>query len=107
MGHYYHISSKIANFRDQAQSTMKIALASPSFPKSITDGLQWLEKLVIEAAAQQAEIICFPESFLPGYPYPEFSVEKATAQQLQVALDTACKIASANNIAIILPMDWY
>jgi predicted amidohydrolase len=86
---------------------MKIALASPTFPKSIENGLQWLEKLVQEAAAQQTEIICFPESFIPGYPYPEFNVEKATPIQLETALTTARQIAVTHQIAIILPMDWY
>lgn len=86
---------------------MKIALASPSFPSSITDGLQQLEKLTKDASAKKAEIICFPESFIPGYPYAEFNVEKATEQQLQDALTKAQQIAADNRIAVILPMDWY
>ena len=86
---------------------MKIALASPPFPKSVADGLQSLKKLTQEAAAQQAEIICFPESFIPGYPYGEFDVKKCSPEWLQSALKEAQAIATENNIAIILPMDWY
>jgi predicted amidohydrolase len=86
---------------------MKIALASPPFPKSVNDGLQWLRKLTKEAATQQAEIICFPESFIPGYPYPEFEIEKCTPERLQYVLKEAQTIAADNNIAMILPMDWY
>lgn len=86
---------------------MKIALASPSFPNSIADGLQSLEKLTKEASAKKADIICFPESFIPGYPYPEFNVQKPNEQQLQDALKKAQQIAADNQIAIILPMDWY
>ncbi|MFD0750546.1 carbon-nitrogen hydrolase family protein [Mucilaginibacter calamicampi] len=86
---------------------MKIALASPPFPKSLSDGLDSLKDLTQKAAAQQAEIICFPESFLPGYPYEEFNVEKCSPETLQLALETAQGIAADNNIAIILPMDWY
>lgn len=86
---------------------MKIALASPPFPKSINDGLLQVEMLVKDAAAQQAEIICFPESYIPGYPAPEFEVEKSTPENLQSALQKACVIAKENSIAIILPMDWY
>jgi 5-aminopentanamidase len=86
---------------------MKIAIASPAFPKSIADGLSQLEKLVKEAAAQQAEIICFPESYIPGYPLEEFKVEVGTPEKLQHALDKTSKIAKENNIAIILPMDWH
>ena len=86
---------------------MKIALASPPFPNSISDGLAQIEKLVKEAAAQESEIICFPESYIPGYPAKEFEVEKSTPENLQAALDKACVIAKENSIAIILPMDWY
>jgi len=86
---------------------MKVAIASPPFPKSIDDGLFQLEKLVKEAAAQHADIICFPESYIPGYPLEEFEVETASPENMPAALDKACKIAAENNIAIILPMDWY
>ena len=86
---------------------MKIALASPTFPKSLNDALQQVESLTIDAAAQQAEIICFPESYLPGYPAIEYDVPQASQQELQQALDKVCQIAADNNIAIIIPMDWY
>ncbi len=86
---------------------MKIAVASPPIPQSLNDGLFWLEKLTAQASAAQAAIICFPESFLPGYPgmpYPPQDREKTV---LKEALQQACKIASTQKIAIILPMDWY
>jgi len=86
---------------------MKIAIASPTFPKSIADGLSQLEKLVKDAAEQQAEIICFPESYIPGYPLPEYVIEEGSAEKMEAALDKACVIAVENHIAIILPMDWY
>jgi predicted amidohydrolase len=86
---------------------MKIAIASPPMPESISDGLYWLEKLVKEAAEKGAEIICFPESYIPGYPLPEYHVEERSPEKMRMALDKACKIAAENHIAIILPMDWY
>lgn len=86
---------------------MKIAIASPAFPTSIQNGLAQLEELVKDAVSQQAEIICFPESYIPGYPAEEFNVEKATKENMQAALQQSCDIAKKNCIAIILPMDWY
>ncbi len=86
---------------------MKIALASPPFPTSIGDGLIYIEKFVKDAAQKQAEIICFPESYIPGYPAAEFNVEKSTPENLQAALEKACAIAKENSIAIILPMDLF
>jgi predicted amidohydrolase len=86
---------------------MKIALASPALTKTVNEGLSQLEDLAKEAAEKKVAIICFPESFIPGYPTTENKVEKATADYLQNALQKACAIAAKNSIAIILPMDWY
>ena len=86
---------------------MKIALASPTLTKTIAEGLSQLENLAKEAADQEAVIVCFPESFIPGYPSTENKVEKATADDLQNALQKACAIAAKNSTTIILPMDWH
>jgi predicted amidohydrolase len=86
---------------------MKIALASPEIPGSIKEGLQQLDALAKDAAAQQAQAICFPESYIPGYPTSEFLLEKSTPENMQAALDEACSIAKKHSITIILPMDWY
>lgn len=86
---------------------MKIAVASPPFPKSINDGLYWLDKLAKEAAEGKAEIICFPESYLPGYPGMGYTEEDRSEFALNAALDSACQLAAEHHIAIILPMDWY
>ena len=86
---------------------MKIALASPEIPGSIKEGLQQLDALAKDAAAQQAQVICFPESYIPSYPTAEFSIEKSTPENMQAALDEAGVIAKKHSIAVILPMDWY
>ncbi|HEX2628861.1 MAG TPA: carbon-nitrogen hydrolase family protein [Chitinophagaceae bacterium] len=84
---------------------MKIALASPPFPSWLDNGLQILENMVREAAAQQAIIVCFPESFLPGYPGMGYAPEDREASALESALKKACAIAAEYSIAIVLPMD--
>jgi predicted amidohydrolase len=86
---------------------MKIALASPPFPKSIDNGLSQVARLIEDAVNEKAEIICFPESYIPGYRGEEFKVKKASPGELQSALDKACAMAAKHSIAVILPMDWY
>ncbi|AYL99452.1 carbon-nitrogen hydrolase family protein [Mucilaginibacter celer] len=86
---------------------MKIAIASPPFPKSIADGLEQAEKLVREAARREAVIICFPESYIPGYPGMIAEPEEKSPEVLQGALDEVCAMAVRHNIAIVMPMDWY
>ena len=86
---------------------MKIALASPLHPTSIEQAIAQLRQLVEAAAKQEAVIICFPETYIPGYPLDIKSTEKISAAVLQDALQKVCAIAKEHSIAIILPMDWH
>lgn len=86
---------------------MTIALASPTFPLSIDDGLTQIKEMVSDAASQGAKIVCFPESFIPGCPLGDLKMLKASQPDLQNALDGACTIAKQYHTAIILPMDWF
>ncbi|WP_114937039.1 carbon-nitrogen hydrolase family protein [Mucilaginibacter endophyticus] len=86
---------------------MKVAIATPPFPKSINDGLNQAEKLIKDAAAQDAQVICFPESYIPGYPGMIAEPEATSPAMLQQALDEVRRIAVENKIAVIMPMDWY
>ena len=86
---------------------MIISLASPPLPATIAEGLHWLQVLVKESVGQQAEIVCFPESFIPGYPFGQHTENERTREKLHDALDKACAIAKEHRVAIILPMDWY
>ena len=86
---------------------MKIAVATPPIIKGLKDGLYWLQRLVEDAAAREAEIVCFPESYLPGYPGMEYQEEDRSPENLQLALEEVCKIAAANYMTIIVPMDWH
>ncbi len=86
---------------------MKIALASPPYPRSLSDGLYQAELLIEAAGRQQAEIVCFPETYLPGYPETGIRNEQYSYEQLQDALTQVCAMAAANHIAVIMPMDWH
>lgn len=86
---------------------MRIALASPSIPSSLEGGLEALEELVKQATESNAEIVCFPESYLPGYPGMGYSEQDRSAESLTKALNCVKDIARKYSIAIILPMDWH
>jgi predicted amidohydrolase len=86
---------------------MKIALASAHFPESISDALRQLKELAWEAAGSGAIIICFPETYIPGYPLSGYQREKITPENQEQVLVEVCRIASQYDISIILPMDWH
>jgi predicted amidohydrolase len=86
---------------------MKVALASPPIPRSLKEGLFNLEYLVKAASDLHAEIICFPESYLPGYPGMGYALSDRSPESLKSALDEVCEIARKYSIAVIIPMDWH
>lgn len=86
---------------------MKIALASPLYPASEEDAIKQLQVFVQNAAQQGAGIICFPETYIPGYPLDLENAKRTSPDILKDALQKACAAAKENAIAVILPMDWY
>lgn len=86
---------------------MKIALASPAFPASLEIALSQAATLIQEAAQQQATIICFPESYLPGYPNIAQPMGTYTQDDMEAALVAVCEMARTNHINVIMPMDGY
>ncbi|MGH9776477.1 MAG: carbon-nitrogen hydrolase family protein [Candidatus Acidiferrales bacterium] len=84
----------------------RIALATPPFPKSIDHGMECVEKFVREASERQAAIVCFPESYVPGYRGADEPVAPHSAAALQASLERAQALARQWRITVILPMDW-
>jgi predicted amidohydrolase len=86
-------------------SLMIIALASPRVASSIEDGLDKVKHLLSEAAAQDAEIVCFPEAYLPGLRGQDFEVPPYDqAEQAQV-IQTVAQWAQTYKIATILGIE--
>ncbi|HEV2827190.1 MAG TPA: nitrilase-related carbon-nitrogen hydrolase, partial [Pyrinomonadaceae bacterium] len=53
---------------------MIIGLASPRVASTLDEGLDKVKQLLAEASAQGAEIVCFPEAYLPGLRGQDFEV---------------------------------
>lgn len=86
---------------------MRIALASPPIPDSLKSGLISLETMVKDASEKNADVICFPESYLPGYPGMGYFTKDRTSESLEAALKRVSEVAQLYSIAIIVPMDWH
>jgi predicted amidohydrolase len=81
---------------------MIIALASPQVASTLEDGLEKIDRLLSEAAAQRAEIVCFPEAYLPGLRGQDFEVLPFDSKQQQRVLDAVSGSARKNRVAAIL-----
>ena len=81
---------------------MIIALASPRIATSLDDGLERIYRLAADAASRGAEIVCFPEAYLPGLRGLDFQVIPWDDAAEQRAIDAAQAIARSHRIALIL-----
>ena len=84
---------------------MKIALASPRIAASVEEGLVNVHRLMAEASAQGATIVCFPEAYLPGLRGQDFEVPPFDAVQEEQALQTVGGWAKRYRIATILGIE--
>lgn len=87
--------------------SIRIAVAAPLYTGTVDSALASLELHTADAAAKGASILCFPETFLPGYPDPSFNRAAAQKPELQAALLRVQEAAQRHGIALIVPMDWY
>jgi predicted amidohydrolase len=84
---------------------MIIALASPGIASSIDDGLAKIERSLSEAAAQGAEIVCFPEAYLPGLRGQDFEVLPFDLAQQERVLQAGAQLTRTHGVAAILGME--
>lgn len=86
---------------------MRIALASPRVASSVEEGLSHIKQSLQMAADREAEIVCFPEAYLPGlrgldFPVAPFDVAKQTK-----CVEIVGEWAREYNAATILGMEWH
>jgi predicted amidohydrolase len=84
---------------------MIIALASPRIASTFDEGLEKIKRLLSEASAQGAEIVCFPEAYLPGLRGQDFEVLPFGHTQQELALRAVVEWARMYKVATILGME--
>ena len=85
---------------------MIIALAAPHIASCIEEGLDNIKQSLFEASAQGAQIVCFPEAYLPGLRGMDFEVPAFDQTQQERALQTVAQWARTYKVATILGMEW-
>jgi len=84
---------------------MIIALASPCIASALDEGLDKIKRFLSEASAQGAEIVCFPEAYLPGLRGQDFEVLPFDQTQQERALQAVAQWARTYGVATILGME--
>ncbi len=83
-------------------STIRIALANLRFPASPEESVALAERAIAQAAIEQADIVCFPECFVPGYRASGKNVPPADPAFLERAWSVIAAAAKKANVAVIL-----
>jgi len=82
-----------------------VGLASPRVASSIDDGLDRIKRLMADAAARGAEIVCFPEAYLPGLRGQDFPVPDFDRADEERVLTAVAAHARECRIAVILGIE--
>ena len=82
-----------------------VALASPRVASTLDDALEKIRSLMSEAAAQGAEIVCFPEAYVPGLRGQDFEVFPFDRAAEERSLRTVSQWSRERRIAVILGME--
>src|SRR5690242_19519584 len=83
-------------------NTYRIALANIRFPATREESVTLAEEAIAQASREQADIICFPECFVPGYRGINKDVLPPEAGFLERAWSTIASAAAKANVAVIL-----
>ncbi|MFL5241962.1 MAG: carbon-nitrogen hydrolase family protein [Gemmataceae bacterium] len=84
---------------------MITALASPSIASTLDEGLDKVKQLLAEASARGAEIVCFPEAYLPGLRGQDFEVYSFDQTRHDRALRAVAEWSRTYAVASILGME--
>lgn len=86
---------------------MLFALATPRVASSVDECLDKIRHALAEAATRGAEIVCFPEAYLPGLRGLDFDVPLFDRTQQERALRAVAEWARTYRVATVLGMEWH
>lgn len=81
---------------------VRIALANLRFPSSPEEAVALTVRAIEQAASLDAEIVCFPECYVPGYRGPGKRIPPADKTYLERAWNAAAEAAAKGGITVIL-----
>jgi predicted amidohydrolase len=83
-------------------TTVRIALANLPFPSSPEDAVGRARRAIDAAARAGALVVCFPESYVPGYRAPGKPVPPPDPDFLEHAWTSVATVSAAARITVVL-----
>ncbi|MGA3092792.1 MAG: carbon-nitrogen hydrolase family protein [Terriglobales bacterium] len=81
---------------------MRIALANLRYPSTPRESVTLAQEAITQAAAQEAELICFPECYIPGYRAAGKQLPTPDSAFLEDAWDRVAMTARASGLLTVL-----
>jgi len=91
-----------ARRHNEVMSTVRIALANLPIPATRDESVSLAESAIEEAACKRADILCFPECYVPGYRTPLREMAPPDDAFLEQAWSRLATTAGGRNIAVVL-----
>jgi len=83
-------------------TTFRIALANIRFPATPEESVTLAEQAIAQASIERADIVCFPECYIPGYRGLGKTVPPPDPTFLQRAWSVIAAAAAKANLAVVL-----
>src|SRR5882757_4157230 len=83
-------------------SPCRIALANLPFPTTPEESVAQAEQAIAQASLEGAQLICFPECFIPGYRGMGKSPQPPDAQFLERAWSAVAAAAAKTSVTVVL-----
>ncbi|MGE5243030.1 MAG: carbon-nitrogen hydrolase family protein [Betaproteobacteria bacterium] len=83
-------------------NAFRIALANLQFPATPAESVALAEQAIAQASAEGADLICFPECFVPGYRGMGKQVPRPDSAFLDRAWSAVAGAAAKGNLAVVL-----
>jgi predicted amidohydrolase len=80
----------------------RIVLANIHFPKTPEESVMLAQQAIAQASSESADVICFPECYVPGYRGIGKGIPPPDPKFLEHAWSTIATAAAKANIAVIL-----
>lgn len=85
---------------------LKVGLASLKLCKSVDHGVEKISRTLAECKRNGVDIVCFPETYLPGLRGASFDLPPYDDKAMERALKVIGKECKSNNVHAIVGMEW-
>lgn len=83
-------------------STLRIALANIEFPATPEESVRLAEEAIAQASSERADLLCFPECFVPGYRRTGKQLPPPDPVFLEHAWSAVAAAAAKASVAVVL-----